>query len=113
MCLYLREESKKPYNKKKIRWKVVYKNVDDDGKITYDATFEHFEYKQKGWNKAELNGNYDEQGFHVFVNRKDARSLAYGEENWIIKRIEVKGFLRSGTWEDDEKSETWKQFRFI
>ena len=134
MCLILRSHSKEQFAPRtNIRYRVVrlsssllkYKNGRDyhtkQFVSKYVSPFRLKNLKQ-GWNTDThpRTGKIDatEFGFHVFVNKEDAEytmnylNAGYLDPVMVIKKVEVKGFLRSGTW-DKMRSETWKQFRFL
>lgn len=102
MCLHLRKKSETPHNKSNIRWKAVFGT-----EMQFYGPYRNCPYKNSGWNKARLKRlDATEAGFHVMVTRKGA------EDNGTPKKIEVRGFLRSGTF-DGYQCETWREFRFV
>lgn len=110
MCLNLRQEHNRPYNSHKVRWKVI--RVSNHG--CFVSPFMYTFYNKRGWNNAKgSKKRFDTFGFHIFVSRAEARKFhrRYGSFDWVIKRIEVQGFLNSGTY-DNFRSETWEKIRF-
>lgn len=117
MCLTNVKSSKKPYNNKNIRWKVVEKL--DDGRLSSI-------FKPTIWSpgaikvarKREAGPPYD-TGFHVFVTREDARryrnerTLNNDYGNWVVIKIAVSGFVAAGEWEEYGRSETWTKAKLI
>ena len=119
MCLTLRRAYRTPYNKSKIRYKVV--RVSRFGPIwPPHQVYSNGPYSKRGWNTSSADKNlgaYDsprghaqEQGFHVFLNALDAEG--YCEPNHRVYKVRVDGFLASGEW-SCFKSETWHKMKFI
>lgn len=118
MCLRLRWDGKDviPYNKKDTRWKVVSISC-NDGHLY--GPYQHFRYHKRHWNISKDVNCLTLSGFHVFVNREDARFLCkelnsynavYGKN--VVKKVKVRKFKRSGEF-DNSRSETWGQMKFV
>jgi hypothetical protein len=129
MCLTLRSaNSDKPYNSKKVRWKIVlkYKNG-----YFYRPAFAIAEkYELNKWMVANHNNTFGSKsdlhdiGFHVFVTREDAREfkdkyLFTTQSSYPIMRVEVDEFIASGRFNvtfsvsPGVRSETWKKMRIV
>lgn len=124
MCLTLvsSKDHKTPYNKKKIRWKYVFRSQTVKGK--YTAPHAGITYLPKGeWmvaNDDQRDTFYGDPrydiGFHVLLTRKAARQCAgsglYTSGNERVIKVEVDGFIASGVF-GAHKSETWKRMRIL
>ncbi len=129
MCLTLRRAYRTPYNKSKIRYKVV--RVSGRGTLwpPYQTNL-HGPYSKRAWNTSDADKTLNcylsacgfnrpgakrkhasERGIHVFLSARDAKYFA-GNHRRIYK-IRVDGFLASGSFNTAEKSETWNKMKFI
>lgn len=115
MCLELRRESNKPYNKSKFRWKVIEKFRHENYHADYQV-YQGSQYNPRGqWNEALGDPEAREFfGFHVFVTKKDARA----ERRFLkafhtaVVKVQVDGFLASGIF-DGRRSETWRRMKIL
>lgn len=114
MCLTLRlgTDSEKPYNGLKFRWKRV--SINKNG--TLSGPFRYYKYHKTKWNHAKMKtcDNFPlgphAAGFHVFVVKSQCRPRLLRSGN--IKKVEVSGFLHSGTF-NGKKCETYQRIRFV
>jgi hypothetical protein len=115
MCLRLRtENSNKPYNESKIRWKVAERA---NGNLV--APYAYTIYDKTQWMVAKNNSDkfwdffrHTDIGFHVFVTRKDARNFRTALNSGTVIRVEVDGLVASGYF-GDRRSETWNRMRIL
>jgi hypothetical protein len=118
MCLELRKNWKKPYyTKTKYRWKILENNC---GYLI--SHYHYMNWKIGEWYKvAQVYGTINirkDKCFHVFPERINAKGKAIKIAciiDWsiLIVKLEVKGFVASGTWDDIYKSETWKSAKIV
>ena len=117
MCIDIREDYKKPYNKSRIRYKNV--KIDEKDRITSQIA-DSFVWKPFKRNKAvdRINRDYNlvkqcqlDIGFHCFVNKIDARRECY-LSNHLIAKIEVDKFIASG-YNGGNECETWGYAKLI
>jgi hypothetical protein len=115
MCLEPRKEnSDKPYNESKFRWKIASRYID---KLI--SSYRGYIYKNNQWMiaKGNPNGSLSSRdiGFHVFITRDDARnykkSRSWMDECVVIK-VEVREFNTSGHFKG-YRSETWKKMKVL
>lgn len=126
MCLTLRKKnSRKPYNKSRIRYKKAKFpwNWDSYDRSKITAPYMDTEYKTDGkWMRAHFNDTtfdgYEEGfGFHVFLTERDVRDHMRAnadrkKDGFCILKVEVRGFQRSGIY-GLLRSETWSQMRIL
>ncbi len=114
MCLKLRtaeDPSLKPYNKGKIRWKMAY--LSRAGIVR--ALHRGNRYSRKGWMVAKGDENNPKVfGFHVFTSLKSCGKpyKRYSGGKKVNLKVEVDGFLRSGTF-NTKPCETWSKMRIL
>ena len=122
MCLTINHAQEGPWNNRDYRWKVFYKRGGElYSAYTRDPVVD-------GWKKAKYNKSYgldfhsyDSQfGFHVFCSRSAARAEARilnGKSiHFVVRKVLVKGHLKSGDYfvrGVHEQCETWGQMKVI
>lgn len=125
MCLIPRfEDSDKPWNDSRIRWKVMRKNSNDK----FRGDIYDYGYELNKWNVSICfralriflgeHISYN-TAFHVFTNKQDAIRLAKHytsvfREDYYVVMVQVKDFVCSGhSSAHDYHSETWNKLRIL
>lgn len=123
MCLNLRKDYHKPYNKSNIRWKL---GIFDKEELT--SFYRKQKYEKNEWmvafNTCDLNlfKKYETEwginyvsnwrtkyGFHTFLDKKSIKVVKSGA---VILKLDCQDFIASGTF-FGKKSETWRKMRII
>ena len=119
MCLTLRKNHNRPYNRGFIRWKLV--RVGPKGGITTPYQDTRLHAKKYNYAKKQFTWDFEGEkwsedprisGFHVFTSKRTADEH---RECWVhirTAKVLVKGFKASGTF-DCLRSETWSKLRII
>lgn len=109
MCLTLRSDYKKPYNRSKYRWKVAYQF---NSKL--QPFYQNGKYDPKKWMKAQgAKRGPESYGFHVLVDQEQLRRFAALRDYVVHLKVQVRGFLAAGVYDATHKSETWKYMRIV
>lgn len=119
MCLKLNNAPRKPLRKGNVRYKVL-----EENHITKNLSslFQHFvwqrnkEYRASNMPIAGLRCEYVNDGFHVFVTKKDAAAWKGESKQFVVVALHVRGHIASGTWQagyGNIPSETWKYAKIV
>ena len=139
MCLTLRtNDSDKPYNDEKIRWKVMYAPKPEELIASRFVRSEKWTLNE--WRTAEglvsntileskgMRGNFHREssapwdhGYHVYVSRQAAEASIKPYQDYVgykVAMMEVDGFMASGSEERDvrinpSEVETWKKAKLL
>lgn len=96
-----------------IRYKVVTKRKTENGERLvspfYSGTVWQLGKTRK--KRAWASRSVDEQGYHVFVTRKDARFYKNGVSTRKILKVRCSKFVAGGQWSssNNPRSEIWKE----
>ncbi len=119
MCLKLNNAPREPLRKGNVRYKVLIKSHFTKN---LSSPFRGFvwqrnkEYRANNMSIAGLRCEYVDDGFHVFVTKKDADAWRCRSSRRVVVAVHVRGHIASGTWQvgyGNIPSETWKYAKLV